>query len=94
MPGDYDTGTSTTNEKSQYTNSSTSPEFAEGSKKHSVRDAQNESIMDTVTSPTEILESMESKNSVAVPLSTTNKTLLCQLKKGCRDKTNAATNTY
>ena len=35
--------------------------------------------MDTVTSPTEILESMESKNSVTVPLSTTNKTLLCQL---------------
>ena len=61
MPRDDDTGTSTRNEKSQSTKSYTSPKFAQGSKTPSVRDAQSESIMDTVTSPTEILESIESK---------------------------------
>ena len=40
--------------------------------------------MDTVASPTEILESMEFKKSITVPLSTTNKILLCQL---CPTKT-------
>ena len=52
MPGDDDTGTGEINEKSQSTKSS---------KIHSLRDTQKESIMDTVASPTEILESTEFK---------------------------------